>query len=280
MARAGNPRSESARERPRLLPARRLRGEPRPPAARLLGRHRGAESFTLYDQGPDHRRRAERDASATSRQRGLGQRQPHAVLRRARRRASPLPALPPPARRQLRRTMRWCYFETGRVVLPRHRPHPEPGRTCLSSSSSHSTSEVRFVSADRPEEPFDVVEPRRPGIEYSVSHHGEPVLHHHQRRRAQLPTGQRSGMRPLEEPTGLRSCPTVPTSRSTAPTPSAIISWCTSAEAGLRQIRVLDLASTRRRAPRSPSPSRSTPSGSTRIPSSTPRCSASPTPRW
>jgi oligopeptidase B len=39
--------------------------------------------------------------------------------------------------------------------------------------SSHSTSEVRFVSADRPEEPFRVVQPREPGVEYSVSHHGQ-----------------------------------------------------------------------------------------------------------
>jgi oligopeptidase B len=37
--------------------------------------------------------------------------------------------------------------------------------------SSHSTTEVRFVSADHPEEPFRVVEWRRPGIEYSVTHH-------------------------------------------------------------------------------------------------------------
>jgi oligopeptidase B len=39
--------------------------------------------------------------------------------------------------------------------------------------ASHSTSEVRFVSADRAEEPFEVVVPRRAGIEYGVSHHGD-----------------------------------------------------------------------------------------------------------
>ncbi|HUR93873.1 MAG TPA: hypothetical protein VMY76_04790, partial [Gemmatimonadales bacterium] len=43
----------------------------------------------------------------------------------------------------------------------------------LLEMSSHSTSEVRFVSADRPEEPFRVVEPRRAGIEYTLSHHGD-----------------------------------------------------------------------------------------------------------
>jgi oligopeptidase B len=39
--------------------------------------------------------------------------------------------------------------------------------------SSHSTSEVRFVSADRPEDPFRVVQSRASGIEYTVSHNGD-----------------------------------------------------------------------------------------------------------
>ena len=39
--------------------------------------------------------------------------------------------------------------------------------------ASHSTSEVRFVSADRPEEPFRTIEPRRAGVEYTVSHHDD-----------------------------------------------------------------------------------------------------------
>jgi oligopeptidase B len=39
--------------------------------------------------------------------------------------------------------------------------------------NSHSTSEVRFASADRPEDSFRVIEPRRAGIEYNVSHHGD-----------------------------------------------------------------------------------------------------------
>ena len=39
--------------------------------------------------------------------------------------------------------------------------------------ASHSTSEVRFASADRPTEPFRTIEPRRAGIEYTVSHHGD-----------------------------------------------------------------------------------------------------------
>ncbi len=39
--------------------------------------------------------------------------------------------------------------------------------------ASHSTAEVRYLSADRPDGDFRVIEPRRPGIEYSVSHHGD-----------------------------------------------------------------------------------------------------------
>ncbi len=39
--------------------------------------------------------------------------------------------------------------------------------------ASHSTSEVRYASADHPEEAFRVVEPRRHGIEYGLTHHGD-----------------------------------------------------------------------------------------------------------
>jgi oligopeptidase B len=44
-------------------------------------------------------------------------------------------------------------------------------RYVLLDLSSHSTSEVRFVSADHPQEPFRLVQPRRAGVEYSVTHH-------------------------------------------------------------------------------------------------------------
>ncbi|HEU5040087.1 MAG TPA: hypothetical protein VFT84_04655, partial [Gemmatimonadales bacterium] len=46
-------------------------------------------------------------------------------------------------------------------------------RFLLLDLASHSTSEVRVADADDPEAEFRVVEPRRPGIEYSVSHHGD-----------------------------------------------------------------------------------------------------------
>jgi oligopeptidase B len=46
-------------------------------------------------------------------------------------------------------------------------------RWLLLELANHATSEVRFVSADTPEEPFRVLEPRRKGVEYSVVHHGD-----------------------------------------------------------------------------------------------------------
>ncbi|HKV08649.1 MAG TPA: S9 family peptidase, partial [Thermoanaerobaculia bacterium] len=39
--------------------------------------------------------------------------------------------------------------------------------------SSHSTSEIRVLEADRPEGEFRVVEPRRHGVEYGLTHHGD-----------------------------------------------------------------------------------------------------------
>lgn len=44
-------------------------------------------------------------------------------------------------------------------------------RYLLLDLSSHSTSEVWYVSADNPEEPFRVIQPREAGIEYTVTHH-------------------------------------------------------------------------------------------------------------
>jgi oligopeptidase B len=38
--------------------------------------------------------------------------------------------------------------------------------------ASHSTSEVRFLDADHPEGEFQLIQPREPGIEYTVAHHG------------------------------------------------------------------------------------------------------------
>ena len=45
-------------------------------------------------------------------------------------------------------------------------------RYLLLDIASHSTSEVRFLDADRPDGEFRVIQPREHGIEYSVAHHG------------------------------------------------------------------------------------------------------------
>jgi oligopeptidase B len=71
---------------------------------------------------------------------------------------------------------------TSQDVLVYHEPDPsfflDISRTrsrkyLLLDLSSHLTSEVWFTSADRPEEPFRLIQPRQPGIEYSVSHHDD-----------------------------------------------------------------------------------------------------------
>lgn len=46
-------------------------------------------------------------------------------------------------------------------------------RYLLLDISSHSTSEVWFLDASHPEAPFRLVQPRRSGIEYTVTHHDE-----------------------------------------------------------------------------------------------------------
>ncbi|MFL5401624.1 MAG: S9 family peptidase [Gemmatimonadales bacterium] len=46
-------------------------------------------------------------------------------------------------------------------------------RYLLLDISSHCTSEVRFISADAPEETFRVLQPREPGVEYTVTHHDD-----------------------------------------------------------------------------------------------------------
>ena len=64
-ARGGGPaRSQPARGRPRLLPDGRVRGQPGPPAARLLGGHQRGRVVHHLREGPDHRRAAGGDDRA------------------------------------------------------------------------------------------------------------------------------------------------------------------------------------------------------------------------
>jgi len=107
--------------------------------------------------------------------------------------------------------------------------------------ASHSTTEVRFVSADRPEELFRVVQPRQAGIEYTVSHHGERFF---------ITTNDaapnfRLVHCPVETPTKEHWAPVLPYRPeikldSTDAFRDHLVVY--EREAGLRRIRVLDLA--------------------------------------
>jgi oligopeptidase B len=115
-------------------------------------------------------------------------------------------------------------------------------RYVLLDLSSHSTSEVRFLSADHPEEPFRVVQPRRAGVEYSVTHHDDRFF---------ITTNDsapnfRLVQAPVESPSQehwapvLAYRPQVKLDSTDAFRQHLVIY---EREAGLRQIRVLDLES-------------------------------------
>ncbi|MGH7535372.1 MAG: S9 family peptidase, partial [Gemmatimonadales bacterium] len=115
-------------------------------------------------------------------------------------------------------------------------------RYILLDIASHSTSEVRFVPADAPAEPFRVVEPRRAGIEYEVSHHDDRFF---------ITTNDGAvNFRLMEAPVADPSrerwrelLPARPAVKidSTDAFRNHLVVW--EREAGLRQIRVLDLGS-------------------------------------
>ncbi|MGH7525216.1 MAG: S9 family peptidase, partial [Gemmatimonadales bacterium] len=108
--------------------------------------------------------------------------------------------------------------------------------------SSHSTSEVWIGSADRPEEPFRVVEPRRHGVEYAVTHHGERFF---------ITTNDeapnfRLVAAPASDPSRANWTPVLPYRPcakldSTDAFRDHLVVY--EREAGLRQIRVVELAS-------------------------------------
>jgi len=107
--------------------------------------------------------------------------------------------------------------------------------------ASHSTTEIRYVSADRPEQPFRTVEPRRTGVEYSVSHHGDRFF---------ITTNDsapnfRLVSAPVTDPSRERWTEVLPHRPdvkvdSTDAFRNHLVVY--EREAGLRQIRILDLA--------------------------------------
>jgi oligopeptidase B len=115
-------------------------------------------------------------------------------------------------------------------------------RYLLLDLSSHSTSEVRFVSADTPEEPFRLVQPRQPGVEYTVTHHQD---------RFYITTNDgapnfRLVQAPVENPSKENWSPVLPyRSEVKLDSTDAFRGYLVvyEREAGLRRIRVLDLGS-------------------------------------
>jgi oligopeptidase B len=115
-------------------------------------------------------------------------------------------------------------------------------RYLLLDLSSHSTSEVRFVSADHPEEPFRVVQPRQAGVEYSVTHHDNRFFITTNDAAANF----RLVEAPVEHPSREHWTPVLPYRPqikldSTDAFRRHLVIY--EREAGLRQIRVLDLES-------------------------------------
>ena len=115
-------------------------------------------------------------------------------------------------------------------------------RYLLLDIASHSTSEVRFLDAGRPEARFEVVQPREPGIEYSVTHHEDHFF---------ITTNDgapnfRLVRAPVASPSKAHWSPVLPYRPGVKlDTAEAFRSHLAvyEREAGLRQIRILDLTS-------------------------------------
>jgi oligopeptidase B len=115
-------------------------------------------------------------------------------------------------------------------------------RYLLLDITSHSTSEVRFLNADEPEGMFQVVQPREAGVEYSVEHHDDRFF---------ITTNDsapnfRLVQAPVGNPSKTNWSPVLPYRPDikldeTDAFRSHLVVY--ERQAGLRQIRVIDLAS-------------------------------------
>jgi oligopeptidase B len=108
--------------------------------------------------------------------------------------------------------------------------------------ASHSTSEVRFLDADHPEGDFQLVEPREAGIEYSVAHHGS----HFFITTNDGATNFRLAQAPVESPGKANWSPVLPCREGVKLDGADAFSdhlALYEREAGLPQIRILDLSS-------------------------------------
>jgi oligopeptidase B len=126
-------------------------------------------------------------------------------------------------------------------------------RYLLLDIASHSTSEVRFLDADRPEGQFHLVHRREPGIEYSVAHHGDRFF---------ITTNDgasnfRLVQAPVESPGKANWTPALPYRPDVKlDAADAFVNHLAmyEREGGLRQIRILDLTSREEHLVRFPEP--------------------------
>jgi oligopeptidase B len=115
-------------------------------------------------------------------------------------------------------------------------------RYLLLDIASHSTSEVRFLNADHPSGDWQVVQPRKPGIEYSVAHHG----HHFFITTNEGASNFRLMQAPVEspgKPEWTAVLPYRPEVKLDGADAFSNYLALYEREAGLRQIRILDLSS-------------------------------------
>ena len=229
----------------------------------------GFRQYTLYVKDLRDRRGRCRDGRGEGRLRGLGRRQPDALLhRRGRSDEAPVPALPARARQRGAHDLVYEEkderFNVG-VGRTRSRALPGPGHR-----QPHHVRGALPAPPTSPTGEWQLVAPRIAEQEYDVDHHGDCLLHPHQRHGPQLPPGDGAGGRARAARTGRRSCPHRPDVMLEGIDFFQSHYVLLEREDGLPQLRVVDLAD-RRVAPHRLSRSRPTPRSPAPTPSSTPR---------
>ena len=189
--RAGHPGPERDGAGARLLRAGGLRGQRRRRSARVFDRRHRLPRIYAAGEGPAFRR-AVAFAHREGQVGGLGERQPHPVLRGRGRGEARVPSLPPSARN---RPPRAALRGDRRAFLDRHRPVAQPRlpvphlaqRHHLRGALSERRSSLGQLRAGRA---------APSGARILPGPSRRSLLHRDQRPRAQLPPGDGAGSRP------------------------------------------------------------------------------------